>query len=56
MAEPARTLPIPRELEDDNPGFPVLQRWIEHPDRRQAAEAENVRLREELARLKDRLS
>ncbi len=33
MAEPARTLPISRE-DDDIPGFPVLQRWIEHPDGR----------------------
>jgi Uma2 family endonuclease len=31
MAEPARILPIPRE---DEPEFPVLQRWIEHPDGR----------------------
>ena len=33
MAEPARILPILRE-EDDVPEFPVLQRWIEHPDGR----------------------
>src|SRR5262245_54779764 len=33
MAELARTLPISRE-DDDVPGFPVLQRWIEHPDGR----------------------
>jgi len=30
MAEPAKTLPIPREDEAE-PGFPLLQRWIEHP-------------------------
>jgi Uma2 family endonuclease len=33
MAEPAHKLPIPPD-EDDNPEFPVLQRWIEHPDGR----------------------
>jgi Uma2 family endonuclease len=33
MAEPARILPIPPE-DDAVPGFPVLQRWIEHPDGR----------------------
>jgi Uma2 family endonuclease len=32
MAEPAKNLPI-REDEDES-GFPVLQRWIEHPDGR----------------------
>lgn len=36
MAEPARSLPTHREDdgEGDVPGFPVLQRWIEHPDGR----------------------
>lgn len=33
MAEPAKRLPIPQE-DDDEPGFPVLQRWIERPDGR----------------------
>ena len=33
MAEPVRSLPIPHEA-DEAPGFPVLQRWIEHPDGR----------------------
>lgn len=33
MAEPAKRLPIPPE-DDDEPGFPVLQRWIERPDGR----------------------
>jgi Uma2 family endonuclease len=34
MAEPARSLPIPREDDDDVPEFPVLQRWIEQSDGR----------------------
>jgi Uma2 family endonuclease len=33
MAEAVTRLPIPRE-DDDEPGFPVLQRWIERPDGR----------------------
>jgi Uma2 family endonuclease len=31
MAEPAKRLPMPQE-DDDEPGFPVLQRWIQRPD------------------------
>jgi Uma2 family endonuclease len=36
MAEPARNLPTPRNLEteDDESGFPVLQRWAERSDGR----------------------
>ncbi len=34
MAEPARSLPTHREDDGDLPGFPVLQRWVEHPDGR----------------------